>query len=161
MFTQKHILTCTRLIQECKWLGKEIVYLRDKNIKDGGPVYMNRAVPTKQMYSDNINTLVKLLKYIMRSLAFFNFKYWHHTFLELKQRDKGNKVYGQDVTLDDIKKLSKHYKNFDFCGQLSDCTHPKFIEILEYLKSVNCGAMYITLHHKNLCRGISRHLKQI
>ena len=23
---------------------KEVVYLRDKNIKDGGPVYMNRPV---------------------------------------------------------------------------------------------------------------------
>jgi|TARA_B100000085_G_scaffold148840_1_gene135385 MoaA/NifB/PqqE/SkfB family radical SAM enzyme len=91
----------------------------------------------------------------MRSLAFFNRKekglnidITHRCALECPRcprqfafRDKGNKVYGQDVTLDDIKKLSKHYKNFDFCGQLSDPVHhPKFIEILEYLKSVNCGA---------------------
>ena len=29
-----------------------MIYLRDKNIKDGGPVYMNRPVPTKEMYSE-------------------------------------------------------------------------------------------------------------
>ena len=64
VYTKTYFDPAPRLIQECKWLGKEIVYLRDKNIKDGGPVYMNRPVPTKQMYSDNINTLVKLLKSI-------------------------------------------------------------------------------------------------
>ena len=53
----------------------------------------------------------------------------------------GRKVYGQDVSLDDIKKLAKHYKNFDFCGQLSDPVHhPKFIEILEYLYKNNIRA---------------------
>ena len=64
VYTKTYFDPAPRLIQECKWLGKEVVYLRDKNIKDGGPVYMNRPVPTKQMYSDNINTLVKLLKSI-------------------------------------------------------------------------------------------------
>jgi hypothetical protein len=39
-----------------------VIYLRDKNIRDGGPVYMKRPVPTKQMYSDNINILVELIK---------------------------------------------------------------------------------------------------
>ena len=43
-------------------LGKEIIYLRDKNIKDGGPVYFNRPVPTKQMYSNNINILLEELE---------------------------------------------------------------------------------------------------
>ena len=53
-------------------------------------------------------------------------------------RDRGQKVYGVDISLEDIKKLAAHYKCFDFCGQLSDPVHhPKFIEILAYLKSVN------------------------
>ena len=51
-------------MQECRWLGKEVIYLRDKNIKDGGPVYMNRPVPTKDIYKNNINILVKLIKSI-------------------------------------------------------------------------------------------------
>lgn len=53
-------------------------------------------------------------------------------------RDRGKRVYGVDISLEDIKKLAAHYKCFDFCGQLSDPVHhPKFIEILAYLKSVN------------------------
>jgi len=53
-------------------------------------------------------------------------------------RDRGKRVYGVDISLEDIKKLAAFYKCFDFCGQLSDPVHhPKFIEILAYLKSVN------------------------
>jgi len=88
----------------------------------------------------------------MRSLSFFNRKrkglnidITHRCSLECPRcprqfafANKGRKVWGQDVTLDDIKKLANHYLAFDFCGQLSDPVHhPKFIEILEYLKSVN------------------------
>jgi len=62
VYTKTYFDPAPRLIQECKWLGKEVIYLRDKNIKDGGPVYMKRPVPTKQMYSDNINILVELIK---------------------------------------------------------------------------------------------------
>ena len=39
-------------------------HLRDKNINDGGPVYMNRPVPTKEMYKSNINILVELIENI-------------------------------------------------------------------------------------------------
>jgi hypothetical protein len=62
VYTKTYFDPAPRLIQECKWLDKEVIYLRDKNIKDGGPVYMNRPVPTKQIYSDNINILVELIK---------------------------------------------------------------------------------------------------
>ena len=61
VYTKNYFDPAPRLIQECKWLGKEVLYLRDKNIKDGGLVYMNRPVPTKQMYSDNLNILVELI----------------------------------------------------------------------------------------------------
>jgi len=61
VYTKSYFDPAPRLIQECKWLGKDVIYLRDKNIKDGGPVYMNRPVPTEQMYSDNINILVKTI----------------------------------------------------------------------------------------------------
>ena len=64
VYTKTYFDPAPRLIQECKWLGKEVIYLRDKNIRDGGPVYMNRPVPTKQMYSDNINILVNMIKAI-------------------------------------------------------------------------------------------------
>jgi MoaA/NifB/PqqE/SkfB family radical SAM enzyme len=72
-------------------------------------------------------------------------------------RNKGKKVYGQDVTLNDIKKLSKHYQSFDFCGQLSDPVHhPKFIEILEYLKSVNTE---INVHNASSQKSLSWYTK--
>lgn len=64
VYTKTYFDPAPRLMQECKWLGKEVIYLRDKNIKDGGPVYYNRPVPTKQMYSNNLNILVKLIKSI-------------------------------------------------------------------------------------------------
>tara|TARA_B100001057_G_scaffold292526_1_gene292608 strand:+ start:1803 stop:2693 length:891 start_codon:yes stop_codon:yes gene_type:complete len=63
VYTKTYFDPAPRLLQECKWLGKEIIYLRDKNKKDGGPVYMKRPVPTKKIYSDNINILIeKILK---------------------------------------------------------------------------------------------------
>ena len=56
VYTKNYFDPAPRLIQECKWLGKDVIYLRDKNIKDGGPVYYNRPVPTKEMYEEEINS---------------------------------------------------------------------------------------------------------
>lgn len=106
-----------------------------------------------------------------RSLKFFNRKrkglnidITHRCSLECPRcprqfafRNKGRKVYGQDVTLNDIKKLAKHYQNFDFCGQLSDPVHhPKFIEILEYLKSVN---IEVNVHNASSQKSLSWYIK--
>jgi len=33
-----------RIFQECKYFKKEVIYLRDKSIKDGGSVYWNRDI---------------------------------------------------------------------------------------------------------------------
>jgi hypothetical protein len=65
VYTKNYYDPAPRLIQECKWLGKNIEYLRDKNIKDGGPVYMKRPVPTEQMYKENINILVKTIENLL------------------------------------------------------------------------------------------------
>ena len=64
VYTKTYFDPAPRLIQECKWLGKEVIYLRDKNIQDGGPVYFDRPVPTEEMYKNNINILVELIKRI-------------------------------------------------------------------------------------------------
>jgi hypothetical protein len=64
VYTKTYFDPAPRLMQECKLLGKEVIYLRDKNIKDGGPVYMKRPVPTKEMYKENINILVNMIKAI-------------------------------------------------------------------------------------------------
>ena len=64
VYTKTYFDPAPRLIQECKWLGKDVVYLRDKNIQDGGPVYFKRPVPTEEMYKNNINMLVELIKRI-------------------------------------------------------------------------------------------------
>lgn len=64
VYTKTYFDPAPRLMQECKWLGKEVIYLRDKNIKDGGPVYFKRPVPTKEMYKENINILVELINKI-------------------------------------------------------------------------------------------------
>ena len=62
VYTKSYFDPAPRLIQECKWLNKGIIYARDSNIKDGGLVYMGRPVPTEKMYSDNINILVKAIQ---------------------------------------------------------------------------------------------------
>ena len=62
VYTKPNFDPAPRIIQECKWLGKEVIYLRDKNIKDGGSVYFKRPVPTELMYKNNINALVNLIK---------------------------------------------------------------------------------------------------
>ena len=52
-----------------------------------------------------------------------------------KFTDVGKKVWGYDISLDEIKKLANFFKAFAFCGQLSDpIHHPQFIEILKILK---------------------------
>ena len=65
VYTKNYYDPAPRLIQECKWLGKKILYLRDKNIKDGGPVYMKRPVPTEQMYKENINILIGTIENLL------------------------------------------------------------------------------------------------
>ena len=64
VYTKPNFDPAPRLFVEFKWLGKKIEYLRDKNIKDGGMVYWNRPVPTKQIYKDNINILIELIQKI-------------------------------------------------------------------------------------------------
>jgi len=107
----------------------------------------------------------------MRSLNFFNRKskglnidITHRCALECPRcqrqtafRDKGEKVYGVDISLDDVKKLARHYEYFDFCGQLSDPVHhPKFIEILEYLESVDVG---VSVHNASSQKPLSWYIK--
>ena len=64
VYTKTYFDPAPRLIKECQWLGKEVVYERSRNRKDGGIIYWNRPVPTEQMYSENINILVEVIKEI-------------------------------------------------------------------------------------------------
>ena len=65
VYTKPNIDPAPRLFVEFRWLGKNVDYVRDKNIKDGGMVYWNRPQPTKEIYFNNINILVELIKKIM------------------------------------------------------------------------------------------------
>jgi hypothetical protein len=62
VYTKPNFDPAPRLFVEFRWLGKNIDYVRDKNIKDGGMVYWNRPQPTKEIYFNNINILVELIK---------------------------------------------------------------------------------------------------
>ena len=68
VYTKPNFDPAPRLFVEFRWLGKDVEYLRDKNIKDGGMVYWNRPVPTKQIYSDNINILIDLIKKLAKPI---------------------------------------------------------------------------------------------
>ena len=60
VYTKPNFDPAPRLFVEFKWLGKNVEYVRDKNIKDGGMVYWNRPMPTNEIYKKNISILVKL-----------------------------------------------------------------------------------------------------
>jgi len=62
VYTKPNFDPAPRLFVEFKWLGKNVEYVRDKNIQDGGMVYWNRPKPTKEIYLKNINILVELIK---------------------------------------------------------------------------------------------------
>ena len=61
VYTKDYFDPAPRLMQECRYFKKGFVYLRDKNIKDGGSVYYNRPVNclTDKVNKDNIDVLVK------------------------------------------------------------------------------------------------------
>ena len=57
-----------------------------------------------------------------------------------QHKNLNEKVPGYDLTLDEIYKLSDFYKEFVFCGQLSDpIHHPQFANMLRILQSKNIG----------------------
>jgi len=51
-----------RLMQEFRYFDKKVLYLRDKNIIDGGSVYWNRPIPTRESYFKNFQVLVDVLE---------------------------------------------------------------------------------------------------
>ena len=62
VYTKPNFDPAPRIIQECKWLGKEVIYLRDKSIKDGGPVYWKRPAKCLTEQKDKIENLLKHLR---------------------------------------------------------------------------------------------------
>tara|TARA_B100000424_G_scaffold67817_2_gene50283 strand:- start:13123 stop:13950 length:828 start_codon:yes stop_codon:yes gene_type:complete len=44
VYTKDTFDPAPRIIQECKYFNKDIIYLRDKNIQDGGSVYFKREI---------------------------------------------------------------------------------------------------------------------
>ena len=44
VYTKETFDPAPRIIQECKYFDKKVIYLRDKNIVDGGSVYWKREI---------------------------------------------------------------------------------------------------------------------
>ena len=44
VYTKETFDPAPRIFQECKYYEKDVVYLRDKNIQDGGSVYWKRNI---------------------------------------------------------------------------------------------------------------------
>jgi len=64
VYTKNYFDPAPRLIKECQWLGKDVDYLRDKNIKDGGMVYWNRETfdISDERNQDNMNVLISTIE---------------------------------------------------------------------------------------------------
>ena len=64
-YTKPNFDPAPRIIQECKYFGKKVLYLRDKEIQDGGPVYWKReanCLTDKQNENKISNLLVAIYK---------------------------------------------------------------------------------------------------
>ena len=61
VYTKPNFDPAPRLMQECRYFKKGFIYLRDKNIKDGGSVYWNRPSNclTDKINKNNINVLIE------------------------------------------------------------------------------------------------------
>jgi hypothetical protein len=56
----------------------------------------------------------------------------------MRQKFPGLHKRGHDISLDNMKKISKSFNNLSFCGQMGDpIYHPKFLEILNICKDNN------------------------
>ena len=51
MYTKSTFDPAPRIFMECKYYNKDIIYLRDKSIQDGGSVYWNREPKTPNIES--------------------------------------------------------------------------------------------------------------
>ena len=60
IYTKETFDPAPRLIQECKYYGKPILYLRDKCITDGGSVYNKRPIKSLDVTAI-INSIIKLV----------------------------------------------------------------------------------------------------
>ena len=64
VYTKPNFDPAPRLFVEFKWLGKNVDYVRSKDIEDGGIVYWYRPIPDEKIYRDNLNVLIKLINNI-------------------------------------------------------------------------------------------------
>ena len=60
VYTKDYFDPAPRLMQECRYFNKGFIYLRDKNIQDGGSVYFNRPANclTDKVNKKNIDVLI-------------------------------------------------------------------------------------------------------
>ena len=56
VYTKETFDPAPRIFQECKYYGKDVIYLRDKNITDGGSVYWKRDIK-----EPDINPILKAM----------------------------------------------------------------------------------------------------
>jgi organic radical activating enzyme len=63
VYTKSYFDPAPRLIKECQWLGKDVLSLRDVNLRDGGRVYWNRETFDigDARNSDNIDVLINAI----------------------------------------------------------------------------------------------------
>ena len=67
VYTKHTFDPAPRLMQECRFFGMNFVYVRDKNIKDAGPVYYKRPANclTDPVNRPNIEVIIKAMNDIL------------------------------------------------------------------------------------------------
>lgn len=69
VYTKDHVDPAPRIIQECKYYGKDMIYERELDVVDGGSVYWEREIETPKI-EPIIEAMKSLMKIQPRCLSF-------------------------------------------------------------------------------------------
>ena len=111
VYTKPNFDPAPRLFVEFKWLGKNVEYVRDKNIKDGGMVYWNRPMPTKKIYKENLSILIKLINNIREPFL------CHRQYENIIDNLWIDKSIQKDTDWNKVEKLKNNF-DLNLCGKI-------------------------------------------
>ena len=162
VYTKDTFDPAPRIIQECKYFNKDIIYLRDNGITDGGSVYFKRDIQKPDVApildACNLlkegNELIPVNEYKVRNFqnkglnientalcTLLCSKCKRATFLKLN----GGSLPGKDLKPEQFKKIVGHFRYITFGGQLSDPIFGKhLLELLQICYENNTETRVLT-----------------
>ena len=111
VYTKPNFDPAPRLFVEFKWLGKNVDYVRSKDIEDGGIVYWYRPIPDEKIYTDNLNVLIKLINNIREPFL------CHRQYENIIDNLWIDKSIQKDTDWHKVEKLKNNF-DLNLCGKI-------------------------------------------